>query len=200
MHGRHPTGAGGELDFSHCQQGAAGGFPISVVERVVEHRRTVAPQADLTASALRVETVTHKGKNGLTFSEVLHQPGVAFARANLGGLLRLEGRLDEAEAELRAGLEVANALGFDYARGLLTQNLAACAWARRDAPTARRLAEDAQRIFERCQSAEKAELPAWGGILASFILSDKINLSHCHIARCFDCPAIRCHSPAYPPR
>ena len=88
------------------------------------------------------------------------QPGVAFARANLGGLLRLEGRLDEAEAELRAGLEVANALGFDYARGLLTQNLATCAWARRDAPTARRLAEDAQRIFERCQSAEKAELPA----------------------------------------
>ncbi|MEO6062938.1 MAG: BTAD domain-containing putative transcriptional regulator [Thermoflexales bacterium] len=88
------------------------------------------------------------------------QPGVAFARANLGGLLRLEGRLDEAEAELRAGLEVANALGFDYARGLLTQNLAACAWARRDAPTARRLAEDAQRIFERSQSADRAGLPA----------------------------------------
>ncbi len=88
------------------------------------------------------------------------QPGVAFARANLGGLLRLEGRLDEAEAELRAGLEVASVLGFDYARGLLTQNLAACAWARRDAPTARRLAEDAQRIFERCQSADRAEIPA----------------------------------------
>jgi tetratricopeptide (TPR) repeat protein len=80
------------------------------------------------------------------------QPGVAFARANLGGLLRLEGRLDEAEAELRAGLEVANALGFDYARGLLTQNLAACAWARRDAPTARRLAEDAERLERRARS------------------------------------------------
>lgn len=88
------------------------------------------------------------------------QPGVAFARANLGGLLRLEGRLEEAEDELRAGLEVANALGFDYARGLLTQNLAACAWARRDAPTARRLAGDAQRIFERCQTAEQAETTA----------------------------------------
>jgi DNA-binding SARP family transcriptional activator len=88
------------------------------------------------------------------------QPGVAFARANLGGLLRLEGRLDEAEAELRAGLEVASALGFDYARGLLTHNLAACAWARRDAPTARRLAEDAQRTFERCQAADRAEAPA----------------------------------------
>jgi predicted ATPase len=88
------------------------------------------------------------------------QPGVAFARANLGGLLRLEGRLDEAEAELRAGLEVANALGFDYASGLLTQNLAACAWDRRDAPSARRLAEDALRIFERSQSADRAELSA----------------------------------------
>ena len=88
------------------------------------------------------------------------QPGVAFARANLGGLLRLEGRMDEAEAELRAGLEIASALGFDYARGLLTHNLAACAWARRDALTARRLAEDAQRIFERCQATDRAEAPA----------------------------------------
>ena len=38
-------------------------------------------QADLATLAVRVETVAHEGKNGLAFSEVLHQPGVAFAEA-----------------------------------------------------------------------------------------------------------------------
>jgi len=84
------------------------------------------------------------------------QPGVAFALANLGGLNVLGGALDEAEVQLLEGIEIATALDFDYARGLLTLNLAHAAWRRRDGAKARGLAEDARRVFGRSHAADRA--------------------------------------------
>jgi len=49
--------AGGEQDFGHRQQRAAGGFPDHCVERIVELRRSVAGQADLNAATLEMKSV-----------------------------------------------------------------------------------------------------------------------------------------------